>query len=74
MPDDLTPDATTPTKKPAKVEPPDTFPMGLPEYCATTGLDAVWAAGLKAYAGAAERYREEWDTLLAEFKVRPVQN
>jgi hypothetical protein len=73
MPDDETPE-TTPTKAPKPADVPETFPLGLPEYAATTGLDPLWVAGLAAYAGTAERYRTEWDALLAEFQVRPVQN
>jgi hypothetical protein len=53
---------------------PETFPMGLDEYAATVGLHYLWKAGLEAYAGLAERYRPEWDALLAAFKDRPVQS
>jgi hypothetical protein len=53
-------------------EAPETFPMGLDEYASTVGLHYLWAAGLAAYAGPGDRYRTEWDALLAEFKDRPV--
>lgn len=63
---------TLPVSEPAEV--PETFPMGLEEYAVTVGLHYLWEAGLAAYAGRAERYRTEWDALLAEFETRPVQN
>lgn len=52
--------------------PPETFPMGLDEYASINSLHYLWQAGLAAFAGPSDRYREEWDRLLAEFKVRPV--
>lgn len=59
---------------PAPAPTPEHFPMGLEEYAVTVRLDPLWAAGLAAYAGRDERLQTEWNTLLAEFKERPVQN
>lgn len=65
-----------PQEVPVKpVETLESFPMGLREFAATARLDPVTEAGLKQFSAKQQEFTfQEWQTVLARFRSRPVRN
>jgi hypothetical protein len=64
--------------KTAVAEEPQTFPQSLEEFALASGIGPVVKEGLRVFVllykvpGEGDRFRAEWETLLAEFMARPV--
>ncbi len=49
-----------------------TFPMSLHEFTLTAEISPYEAAGMSVWLTSEDRYKEEWQALLEQFRARPI--